>query len=842
MKKPRPLAGYRAKRDFAKTPEPPDESSQIAEPAEKKRGLFCVQKHDATRLHYDVRLEIDGVLMSFAVPKGPSYDPKVKRLAIETEDHPMRYLDFEARIPEGQYGAGDMLLWDEGTFETVPPGHEVGMRKKGHLHVRFFGDKLRGGWHFVKTRGDGGKKAQWLMFKAEDEMADPARDIITERPESIKSGKSATRGPRRVSASASGETARALLAASGDVVRPVPIREIDHVADYLYEIKYDGYRLRAAKAGDDVVLVTRGGHDWTARFPQIASHLRKLPAREAVLDGEVCVVDEAGRPSFQALQEWLATGSLGESGALAYVAFDLTWLDGRDLRDAKLEERRELLEALLRGAPAPLSVSRASVATTRQELASVIAAVRSAGLEGIVAKRRGSKYLSGQSGVWRKLKFSQRQDCVIVGWVPMTGASRELGALVLAVMVKGKLRYAGRVGTGLDERARKELMAQLGPLGVEKAPLVVPRTPRARWVRPELVCEVQYAEWSREGSLRAPVWIGLREDKTKEECTVEEGEEAAASPSANANASPTNATSTPTSTPTANPTANPNSNPTSLPATLPPLSNPTKILFPRDGITKRDVLAYYLSIAPVLLPHLAGRPITLQRWPDGIDGEAWYQHNAPTPIPAFVHTMPFEKKKRVIVDNLETLAWLANLATLSIHVWSSRVSTLDNPDYVVLDLDPGDGTWKEVIDVARAIRIILDALSLDSAVKTSGKRGLHILVPLAPGHTHEQAIAFAERVADAVAKVMPDVATTERTKDKRKGRLYVDATINGHGKALVAPYAIRAVDGAQVSTPVAWSEVSEQLDPKAFTLRTVPARVGRHGDLFAIARNGKGRI
>ncbi len=821
-----PLTRYGALRDFTKTPEPAPERSVPAADEDERRPVFCVQKHDATRLHYDVRLEIGGALMCFAVPKGPSYDPKVKRLAIETEDHPMKYLEFEARIPEGQYGAGDMLLWDLGTFETVPPHQEEAMRKKGHLHVRFFGDKLRGGWHFVKTKGAAGGKNGWLMFKADDETADPALDIVTLRPESIKSGKTATRGPRRVTASSSGETATSLLAAVGDVMRPTSMGEVGDVAAYLYEIKYDGYRLRGVKAGDDVRLFTRGGHDWTDRFAGVAAALRRLPAREVVVDGEVCVVDEAGHPSFEALQAWLAGEHHADDPhtALAFVAFDMTWLDGRDLRDARLEERRQLLEALLEGAGAPLSFSKASEPTTMKELAAILEAVKGAGLEGLVAKRRGSKYVPGPTGLWRKLKFSQRQDCAVIGWVPMTGTKSQLGALVVAVFDNGKLRHAGKVGAGIDERTRARLKEVLAPLEVERPAALVPRTPGAHWVRPELVCEVEHVEWLRDGCLRAPVLLRIREDKTPDECTID--------------------AETPVKSPAPEPPPPP---PTpALPSsTLPPLSNPTKVLYPRDGITKRDILAYYLAVAPVLLPHLASRPITLQRWPDGIDDEAWYQHNAPYPLPPFVHTLAEDKdtkKRRVIVDNVETLAWLVNLAALTIHVWSSRVPHLEQPDWTILDLDPGDGTWKDVIQVARAVRTITDSLSLPTAVKTSGQRGLHILVPLAPGPTHDEATAFAGRVAEAVAKVLPDVATTERAKERRKGRLYIDTLINGRGKALVAPYSLRARDGAPVSTPLAWSEVTEALDPRAFTLRTVPERVAKHGDLFAIALRGGGRI
>jgi len=783
--------------------------------------VFCVQKHDATRLHYDVRLAIGGVLICFAVPKGPSYDPQVKRLAIETDDRPLSLLDFEARIPEGKYGAGDMLLWDKGTFETVPPDQEESMRAKGHLHVRFLGEKLRGGWHFVKTKRNlGGSKAQWLMFKAEDETADPALDIVASRPESIKSGKTATRGRQRVHASHAGQTAKSLLAAVGDVARPTST-EISDVPAYHYEIKYDGYRLRGVKAGNDVRLFTRGGHDWTDRFAGVATALHRLPAREVVLDGEVCAVDDAGRPSFEALQALLGDGEsqpIESHTALAYVAFDMTWLDGRDLREMTLEARRQLLETLLLGVGPPLSFSRASEPKTRDELLSVLEKVKAAGLEGLVAKLRGSRYVPGQSGVWRKLKFSRRQDCVIVGWVPMTGTASDLGALILAVSDRGELRYAGKVGTGIDAKTRARLKEALARLDVNDAPVAVPHLEGARWTRPELVCEIEYTEWLRTGTLRTPVFARLREDKTPDECTVEES-----GPEPQAESTPLPV-------------------PRAPPPELPRLSNPTKVLFPRDGITKQDILAYYLAVAPVLLPHLASRPITLQRWPDGIDDEAWYQHNAPSPLPPFVHYASTDKKRRVIVDNLETLAWLTNLATLTIHVWASHVPHLEQPDYFIVDLDPGDGTWSDVVQVARAVRTITDSLSLPTAVKTSGQRGLHILVPLAAGPTFAEATAFAGRVAEAVAKVLPDVATTERVKERRKGRLYLDYLINGQGKGLVAPYSIRARDGAPVSTPVAWSEVTEELDPRAFTIRTVPARVRKQGDLFAIALTGRGRI
>jgi bifunctional non-homologous end joining protein LigD len=609
-------------------------------------------------------------------------------------------------------------------------------------------------------------------------------------------------------------TAAALAAQAGDFVRPTPLREVDSVGSYLYEIKYDGYRLRAVKAGDEVLLITRGGHDWTARFAPVAAAVRKLHVREVVLDGEVCVVDARGRPSFQALQEWLAGERRASKGAaaLAYALFDVTWLDGKDLKDRPLEERRAALERLLEDAKPPLSFSRASVATTPEELADVLRTVRAAGLEGLVAKRRGSKYLGGQSGVWRKLKFAQRQDCVIVGWVPMTNNPKVLGAVVVAVVDEGKLRYAGRTGSGMDDATRSDMLRRLNAIKTEKSAVVVPRTPGAEWVTPSLVCEVEYAEWSRDGSLRSPVWIGLREDKTPDECTVED------------------------------PGALPPPPVPDVPAELPKLSHPTKVLYPRDGITKADILRYYLSVAPVLLPHLAGRPLTLQRWPDGIDDEEWYQHRAPYPLPPFVRTFVIEKRRRVIVDNVETLAWLVNLAALTLHGWSCRVTDLARPEYAIIDLDPGDTGWKDVVGVAHAVHAMLEGLSLPSVVKTSGKRGLHILVPLAHGPSHDDVFAFAERVALAVAKVMPDVATTERQLPKRKGRLYVDYTVNGLGKSLVTAYSLRAIDGAPVSTPLRWNEVVPEVPPSAYTLKTVPSRVARYGDLFASVLSGTGKL
>jgi bifunctional non-homologous end joining protein LigD len=839
------LATYEAKRRFDVTPEP--RSSQAEASPDKKTagttGEFVVQKHDARRLHYDFRLEIEGAMASWAVPKGPSYDPAVKRLAVQTEDHPMAYNAFEGRIPEGQYGAGDVLIWDRGTYETVPPGKERAMLDKGHLHVRLFGEKLVGEWHLVKTSGRGGGDdgaggsglGQWLFFKAKDKQADPAYDVVAERPESVVSGRQGTRGPRRVSASSTGESARSLLAAVGEPMLATATTSITDPASWLFEIKYDGYRLFACKAGDEVRLYTRKGHDWTDRFRPIAQAVAQLPARECVVDGEACVVDEQGRPSFQALQRWLGVYASKEDEAddgparLGFAAFDLLWLDGRDVRSEPIEARRELLEKLLPAAAAgaPLSYSRAVTG----DIVELVRAAREGGLEGLMAKRKGSRYVAGRSTQWLKLRFDRRQECAILGWIPMSGAADMMGALVLGVVEDGKLVYAGRVGTGFDDRERKALAGRLEPDRID-APAAenVPKTKEAHWVTPKLVCDCGFHEWTSDGSMRHPKFVGLREDRSPMEC-IKDGDMERLPPK--------------------------HEPPAHVRKDGPKLSNPTKVLFPRDGYTKQDVWDYYTAIAPVMLPLIAGRPLTMQRYPDGIDGEEWYQQNAPEKSPSWVRLVDagprHDHKKRIVCDDLDTLQWLSNLAALTLHQWCSHVppgatsrAAIDHamalPDYVVLDLDPGDGPWSHLVEVAHHVKTLLDALKLVSFPKTSGKRGIHVFVPIAPGPTHDQATGFAEQVARAVAKVLPDIATVERMKDKRFGKLYVDYGQNGEGRTVVAPYTIRARDGAVVSTPVTWDEVTDDLDPTKFTIRTVLERVAKRGDPFAGVLTTKQRL
>ncbi|HEV3190503.1 MAG TPA: non-homologous end-joining DNA ligase, partial [Polyangiaceae bacterium] len=644
---------------------------------------------------------------------------------------PMEYNAFEGRIPEGEYGAGDVLLWDRGTYQTVPPGQERAMLDKGHLHVCLFGEKLVGEWHIVRTSGRGGNdgaggaaKAQWLMFKAKDAFARPDYDVVSERPESVVSARLATRGPKRVGASDQGKSARALLDAVGEPALATTVTTMANPSEWLFEVKYDGYRLLACKAGSDTRLYTRRANDWTARFVPISQAIAKLGARECVLDGEACVVDADGRPSFAGLQEWLSgTGASAEPARIAYAAFDLLWLDGRDLRGEAIELRRELLERLLEGHGAPLSLSR----SVQGDLPGLLRAAKEAGLEGLIAKKRGSTYVSGRSGAWVKLRFDRRQDVAVAGWIPLAGTTDSVGALLVAVADGKKLVYAGRVGTGFDDRTRRDLAKRLGPPYATASTVDgAPRVKDARWVEPALVCECAFTEWTRDGSMRQPRFLGLREDKAPIEC-IREGDQATFDGTSPAPAGPGRNPDGTSPAPVwgRGPKSPTLQGPRGAIHETPKLANPAKELFPRDGFTKRDIWDYYTAIAGAMLPHLAGRPLTLQRYPDGIDGEEWYQQNAPDKTPSFVRLVDVGPhhgaKKRIVCDTVETLQWLANLAALTIHQWCSHVlpmattraaidHALANPDYVVLDLDPGDGPWAHLVEVAMALRRLLDAL------------------------------------------------------------------------------------------------------------------------------------
>ncbi len=867
----RSLKTYRAKRDFQKTSEP---SPDVPLERQGDKPIFVVHKHDATRLHYDLRLEIDGALASWAIPKGPSYDPKTKRLAMQTEDHPLSYAEFEGRIPDEEYGGGDSLLWDRGTFDTVPPGKGHEQREKGHLVVELNGEKLKGRWHLIRTRPQG-NKSQWLCFKALDGTEDPNYDVTVERPESVKSGRIQTRGPVRKSALVAlrHPPARSLI----ERVWPPMLAKLstpEEASDdtHLYEVKYDGFRAVAAISGGQLTLWSRNGNDLSERFPSVAQALRQLRVPEAVLDGEIVAMDPKGRSSFQLLQNQ-------SGGELRFVAFDLLWLDGHDLRSRPLEERRELLESVMALASPPLQIAE----QLDLPLERALAEAQKRGWEGLIAKRKGTPYVGSRSSSWLKLKVIAGQEVVILGYLPIKNdhAGKEIGALLVGVHGPDGYHDVGKVGTGFNTKVRRELRALLDKERVAK-PIAVDAKYRtgAVWVKPRYVAQVNFTEWTDDGRLRHPVFQGLRTDKkpeevvrerpspmTKGKARKEKPDMASEQPTTSARkrtraskaapaakAAPT-AKAAPRKRAAAKRTATRATGSRRAPTAVaarsarmpeaketPPaegqakLTSAERVLYPRDGFTKADVFAYYREVAPLLVPVLADRPLSVQQWPAGIQAPGFFKHEL-SGKPDWLPTLRVKHLDRTIdhvnVTNPEALLWLANQSALTIHMWSSHAPMLEQPDWVLFDLDPGKGTWEELIQVATRVHKKLDALGLESFPKTSGKRGVHVFVPLGPGHTHEQATQFAHELANQVALELKDIATTERAINKRGGRLYIDAGQNGRGKTVVAPYSLRAVEGAWFSAPLKWSEVTRKLDPSRFNLKTVRKRLDAVGDLFS---------
>jgi bifunctional non-homologous end joining protein LigD len=835
------LREYEAKRDFAVTPEP----VSLATPRAQDALSFVVHKHDATRLHYDLRLEIEGALASWSVPKGPSYDPAVRRLAVQTEDHPLEYGAFEGRIPDGEYGAGDSLLWDRGTWDTVPPGQGSAMRRKGHLHFRLVGEKLRGEWHLIRTTGPRGErhamgeeaaqgtKSQWLLFKAKDGKEDPRYDVVEARPESVLSGRVATRGPERKGElraprpSPSTLLEDALPPMLATLVSSPPPDE----AAWLAEAKIDGYRALCALSSGRVAMITRNGLDLTARFPAVARGLSRVVVGDAILDGEIAALDAHGVPRFELLQQG--------AGEAVFYAFDLVRLDGKDLRSRPLSERRDLLRSLLSNAPPPLRVTEELPAPFGEALAQAEAH----GLEGLVLKLRDSRYENGRSRSWLKLKAQKAQELAVVGYLPGEGgAAGGVGALLLAVAESGGLRFAGKVGTGFSAKQRRELKDELDRDRVD-APRAA-EAPRMRggvWVEPRLVAQVRFTAWTADGKLRHPAFQGLRTDKAPLECVREKAAPPPRGPEAGTPGS--EAKSARRATPTRPAAA------AAPAAESVALTHPERVLYPRDGIAKQDLADYSARVAGPLLRALSGRPLVLVHWNEGIDRPSWFhqdmgagERGRAEPWMHLVATPTLGRGgkagklvRHLVADSPAALRWLAQRSALELHCWHSREGSLGSPDWVVFDLDPAEGRdIEQAIPVAQVLQGMFEHLGLPSVPKTTGKRGLHVLVPLALGHTYDDAQSFALRVAQTVVQQIPEV-TLERGRARRGGRLYLDCLQNAQGKTIIAPYSPRGVDGAPVSAPLRWSEVRPGLDPRAFNLRTMPARLEQVGDLFAPA-------
>jgi bifunctional non-homologous end joining protein LigD len=755
------LREYERKRDRKKTPEPFGGNKKGEDP------IFVVQRHDARRLHYDFRLERDGALASWAVPKGVPLEPGQQHLAVHVEDHPFEYASFEGEIPKGQYGAGTVEIWDRGTYELVEE------KKDGGLTIRLHGERLDGTWALVPAKLDGDEK-NWLIIRKR-EQEDGA----------------APRGKRAEVTPMLATLAAGLPSGEG----------------WLFEVKWDGYRAIGRAAGGEATLTSRNGNDLTSRFPNVAKELPKaLKTPDAVLDGEVCALDEQGRSSFSAMQQ-------GKPGTpIVYYVFDVLEVDGEPLLDRPLVERHARLEKVLDPRNRTIRVSE-----TFEDGEALLAAAREQGLEGVIAKRADSRYQPGKRGrEWLKIKTHGRQEFVIAGYTKGQGRrAGRFGSLVLAVRRGDELVWVGNCGTGFNEAEIDRLLAKLRPLERGDSPFrEVPKMPKVRkgdvaWVEPKLVCEVEFAQWTHDGHLRAPVYQGLREDKAPEEVQAEV-------PS-----------------------------PTEIRRgkRVLKLSNLDKPFWPDEGITKGDLIDYYRRIAPVLVPHLRDRPFTMRRYPDGAGGKAFFQKDAPSHMPDWIPRVPLmvstretpRRRKRIqapLVNDELALLWMANMGCIDMNTWYSRVDKIDRPDFVLFDLDPSpDVGFAETIEVALYVKEALDALGLVSFPKTSGSEGIHVLVPIERRHTYDDTREFAEIVAGAIARAHRGLATTEWSKAKRRGVL-IDSNQNGEGKTIASVYSVRPKPGAPVSTPLRWDEVNEKLNPAIYTMEVVLSRVEQHGDLF----------
>jgi bifunctional non-homologous end joining protein LigD len=829
------LEEYARKRSFRKTPEPPPE------PASTPGNSFCVQRHHARRLHYDFRVEVGGTLKSWAVPQGPSLDPAHKRLAVMVEDHPLGYGGFEGNIPAGNYGAGSVMLWDSGAWEPAADRTAEDMLERGDFKFRLRGRKLNGEFALVrmKSRGKGpgasaGKSNEWLLIKKRDAFASPGWDIENHAV-SVLTGRTqeeiARDMPARAEAAASvdpGEVAGAVAAPMPAAIAPMLAEIADKPPageDWIFEIKWDGVRALCFLDDSGLRLLTRNGNVMTRQYPELSVLPHFVAARSAILDGEIAALDEAGRPSFARIQPRImasdanAIAQLARSRPVTLFLFDVLYLNGYDLRGATLAERKRLLRAIVRpGANVRISDHFAGVAAELYE------AARAQGLEGLVAKRLGSRYQPRRSREWLKIKISHDGDFVICGYTE--GERDYFGALALGIYDRGELKFAGCVGTGFDNKQIEQLYRLLEPLTTDVCPFAEkPAIPqKVHWVRPEKVCTVKYHSWTEDQRLRAPVYLGLRPDKDPRECERHP---------APAPAAPVVDTSRPT-------LFDGRRTETTLAIDGRRLAfrHLDKLYYPRDGYLKRDVLNYYDAIAGLILPHLKDRPLSLRRYPDGIDQEGFFQKDASTGFPDWLRTTTLveggEEKQYAVCDDRPSLIYLTNLGCIDHNPWMSRAGSLENPDFILIDLDPQGCGYEKIVEAALVVRRILDSLGLAGYPKTTGGDGMHIYIPLEPVYSYEQARAFAEIVARLAASERPDLFTAPRAVSRREtGRVYFDYLQVMRGKTISAPYVLRAHDRAPVATPLDWGELTPSLRPEQFHLRNAVERFARVGDLFA---------
>jgi bifunctional non-homologous end joining protein LigD len=825
-RKPRPrppdsgdaLSTYRAKRAFDETPEP---GGLVPKAAPKPGGLFIVHMHDATRLHWDLRLEMDGVLKSWAVPKGPSPNPADKRLAVKVEDHPLEYGDFEGIIPEGNYGAGSVIVWDRGVWvplEDVREGFE-----KGKLLFDLKGYKLRGRWTLIKLKKT---DKEWLLIKERDEY------VSTEpcTNESVLSGLTNDElhnakqraEPIKKELVKLGAPKRALRLEDTELMLAETRAEPFSKAGWVFEVKLDGYRMRAACEDGEAILYSRKGLDYAESFPEIARTVKAIPFEGVILDGELVVLNDAGHPSFSKLQVRAKLGAREarraaiESPATLYV-FDVLAFEGYDLRKLPLLKRKEILRKVL-PQTGPLRYSEHFEKNGEALYEQVV----TLGLEGIVAKKADSPYRDGRSGDWLKIRADRMDDFLVVGFSTPKGSRGGFGALHVGAHKDGRLIYCGRAGSGFSGDQIDEISAQLQAL-VRKTPPcdppehgALPKGPDHTWVEPKLVCDVRYKEFTPDGLLRQSVFVRFRDDK-KPEDVVMPGEQGDGRREKDDTVPPER------------------TSPSSPLQREVKFSNLDKVFWPDEKYTKGDLIEYYRSMAPWLLPYLKDRPVVLTRYPDGINGKSFYQKDAPGFVPDWIQTIPIwsEDTQRdiqyFVCNDVETLAYLVNLGTIPLHMWMSRIEDLTKPDWCLIDLDPKDAPFEHVITLAKTMRKLCEEVEMPAFIKTTGKSGLHIMLPLGRQLTYAQCLQLAILFARLVTDQHPAIATTQRTISKREGKVYVDAFQNRAGQLMVAPYSVRPSPGAPVSMPIEWNEVGGKLHNSNFTIANALKRMQKLG-------------
>ncbi|GGH09926.1 DNA ligase D [Mucilaginibacter phyllosphaerae] len=891
------LEKYAKKRDFTKTTEPKAGKSK-----DKDKLMFVIQKHDASRLHYDFRLEMDGVLKSWAVPKGPSTDPKNKRLAMMVEDHPFDYRNFEGIIPQGEYGGGTVIVWDEGTYEPIEEikgkkaqeKHLLKQLKEGSLKIKLHGEKLEGEYALVKTHGMG--ENGWLLIKHKDDFASTTditkkdrsvrsgktiekmektsekvwkdgeeQDVEDEQPKKKASSKKKLHQPIEELSDEAEETPAGKKTDTNAILKKAPkgkvptgikpmlatlVNEPFDDPDWIYEVKWDGYRTLGFINKGEVQLLSRNNKDFNEKYYPLKKLLESWKLN-AVVDGEILVLNDKGVSNFGALQNWRSEAD----GELVLYIFDLLWYEGKNLMELPLAERQAVMKEVI-----PTDDDRIRLSQTfKANGTEFFEAAGKLGLEGIMAKRASSTYLTNnRSKDWLKIKINKRQEVVIGGFTKNAGTAKQFSSLLLGVYEDGKFQYVGKVGTGFSDKLQKEMMAMFEPLIVDKVPFTSepdvnkpsrfrPNPPRAKatWLKPQLVCEVSFAEVTSDGVFRHPSFEGMRVDKKAKDIVreteadtaemVEEDKPKAPKEPVTAKHKLVNAPKETVKRTLLNPKEE--TQVKKICGHDLKFTHLSKVYWPEDSITKRDMFNYYYQVAEYILPYLKDRPQSLNRFPNGIHGPSFYQKDVRGKSPDWVRTFPYttsegEDKDYLVGHDEATLLWMASLGCIEMNPWFSRIQSPDNPDYCIIDLDPDKNTFDQVIEAAQEVKKVLDAIDVPGYCKTSGSTGMHIYIPLGAQYDYDQSQMFARLIVNIVHRQIPDYTSLERMVKNRDGKMYLDFLQNRPGATIAGPYSLRPKPGATVSMPLHWDEVKPGLTMKDFTIHNAVDRLKTEGDLF----------